>query len=104
MRWDAPPATLVAPGDESDPRFVLEILDECSRLQRDEAIVEIRFYLLEKGEADPWAYAVYHCSTAANVYSRIHWAHYPAGYVTDQPPEMSQVMRRRFIEAGRISR
>ena len=30
---------------------------------------ELDFYLLEKGEPDPWAYAKYHCNTAANVYS-----------------------------------
>jgi hypothetical protein len=35
---------------------------------------ELDFYLVEKGEEDPWAYAQYHCSTAANMYSDVHWA------------------------------
>jgi hypothetical protein len=34
---------------------------------------ELNFFLVELGEEDPWAYAKYHCSTAANVYSTVHW-------------------------------
>ncbi len=37
-----------------------------------EARDELNFYLVELSEPNPWAYAVYHCSTAANIYSRIH--------------------------------
>ncbi len=39
---------------------------------------ELDFYLVEKGEADPWAYAQYHCRTSANVYSTVHWSFFPA--------------------------
>jgi len=35
---------------------------------------EIQFYLIEKGEPDPWAYAQYHCGTASNIYSHVHWS------------------------------
>ena len=35
---------------------------------------ELRFYLLDKGEPDPWNYAHYHCTTAANLYSPVHWS------------------------------
>jgi len=38
---------------------------------------ELDFYLVELGEPDPWAYAIYHCRTAANVYSRVHWGYVP---------------------------
>lgn len=31
------------------------------------------FYLTGKGERDPWAYAQYHCSSASNIYSEVHW-------------------------------
>jgi hypothetical protein len=41
---------------------------------------EIDYYLVELREKDPWAYAIYHCSTAANVYSKVHWGYYPKGY------------------------
>ncbi len=38
---------------------------------------EIQFYLIDKPEEDPWAYAIHHCGTMANVYSRVHWSFYP---------------------------
>ncbi|MDD5434518.1 MAG: cell division FtsA domain-containing protein [Nitrospira sp.] len=34
---------------------------------------ELDFYLVEKGEPDPWRYALYHCTTASNIYSIVHW-------------------------------
>ena len=41
---------------------------------------EVHWLFLEKNEADPWAYARYHCTTGANVYSRVHW-----GWVSGTP-------------------
>jgi hypothetical protein len=35
---------------------------------------ELDFYLVEKGESDPWEYGRYHCTTAANIYSSVHWS------------------------------
>jgi hypothetical protein len=35
---------------------------------------EIEFFLIEKGELDPWHYAQYHCGTASNAYSDVHWS------------------------------
>jgi hypothetical protein len=35
---------------------------------------ELDFYLVTKGEADPWIYAQYHCGTSSNIYSDVHWA------------------------------
>jgi hypothetical protein len=40
---------------------------------------ELTYYLVELGEKDPWAYARYHCSTASNVYSDVHWGYFPRG-------------------------
>jgi hypothetical protein len=34
---------------------------------------ELPFYLVEEGEKDPWKYAIYHCDTASNIYSDVHW-------------------------------
>lgn len=34
---------------------------------------ELDFYLLKIGERDPWAYLKYHCTTASNLYSEVHW-------------------------------
>ena len=39
----------------------------------DDVKKQLDFYLIEKREPDPWAYARYHCSTAANLYSKMHW-------------------------------
>jgi hypothetical protein len=34
---------------------------------------ELDYYLVEKGEPNPWSYAIYHSGTGANVYGRVHW-------------------------------
>lgn len=34
---------------------------------------ELDIFLVEKGEPAPWRYALYHCTTAANLYSTVHW-------------------------------
>jgi hypothetical protein len=41
---------------------------------------ELDFYLVEKGEPDPWGYAKYHCGTASNLYSKVRWGYYPKGW------------------------
>lgn len=40
---------------------------------------ELDFYLVDKREPNPWAYAIYHCSTGANMYSKVHWSYFPSG-------------------------
>ena len=50
---------------------------------------ELDFYLLEKGEPDPWAYAKYHCNTAANVYSDVHWSYFSKGNQENKLPVSS---------------
>lgn len=39
---------------------------------------ELDYYLLQLGEQDPWKYAIYHTTTAADMYSHVHWIHFPA--------------------------
>lgn len=34
---------------------------------------ELNYYLVDLREGDPWAYAKYHCTTASNWYSNVHW-------------------------------
>ena len=41
---------------------------------------ELDFYLTEVGGPEPWGYAIYHCNTAANMYSEIHWSYFPEGF------------------------
>ena len=40
---------------------------------------ELTFYLVEKGEPDLWKYAIYHCGTASNIYSQVHWGYFSGG-------------------------
>jgi len=41
---------------------------------------DLDLMLIEKQEQDPWGYACYHCNTAANIHSKTHWSHFPAGH------------------------
>jgi hypothetical protein len=51
---------------------------EAERIRR-AVMKELTFYLVEKGEKDPWQYAIYHCGTASNIYSDVHWGYFPGG-------------------------
>ena len=65
--------------------FIVEILikydenDSYSSITINSIIDELNFYLVDKREIRPWQYAIHHCSTAANIYSQIHWGYYPDG-------------------------
>jgi len=58
---------LMSPGNPSNEQMI------------DAAKKELDFYLVEKREANPWAYAKYHCNTAANMYSDVHWSYFSKG-------------------------
>jgi hypothetical protein len=54
-----------------------------------EARRELEFYPVDHPRdfeltGDPWQYAIYHCGTAANVYSCIHWSYFPHGNAMNQ--------------------
>ena len=58
---------------------------------------ELDFYLIELSTPDrpaPWAYAKYHCYTAANIYSKVHWGWFPKGHRRLTEPHSSCVIRR----------
>lgn len=40
---------------------------------------DLDFLLLEEHAPDRWGYARYHCTTASNWYSRVHWVYRPDG-------------------------
>jgi hypothetical protein len=40
---------------------------------------ELDYYLIDLGEPDPWAYAIYHAGTTANIYGSVYWSWHPAG-------------------------
>ena len=75
---DKPQFSIVA--RVSPPRkgvITLELLVDNSTTRGKEIIADVRrkvhWLFVEKGEANPWGYARYHCTTAANVYSDVHW-------------------------------
>lgn len=76
---DRRPVALLAP--MGDGRYAAEFLldptasDEAAQATS-EAKTALDFYLVELNEPDPWAYAIYHCGTASNLYSVIQWEHH----------------------------
>jgi hypothetical protein len=81
---DPESVALFAPGPGKT--FTVEFLPKLESLgQKDQEILDdisekLDFFLVELGEEDPWAYAIYHCSTASNMYSNVRWGYYPKGY------------------------
>ena len=73
-------ATVARVGAPVDGIFPVQFLvsresdDEVMRRVVADTVRELDYYLVELGEPDPWAYAIYHCGTAANLYSRVHWS------------------------------
>ncbi len=64
--------------------FIVEFLINPEKPHETEMINSVKreldFYLVDKKEDDPWAYAIYHCNSSANVYSNVHWSYYPHGH------------------------
>jgi hypothetical protein len=58
---------LVEPGDAKNAATVSDVMKE------------IQFYLIDKREPNPWGYAQYHCGTASNIYSNVHWGYFKEG-------------------------
>jgi hypothetical protein len=75
---------LVAPGPGGD--FIVQLTVSPEELDAEaigvieETQKELNYFLIELGERDPWAYARYHCGTALNWYSEVHWDYYPKGW------------------------
>jgi hypothetical protein len=74
------PIALIAPGEGST--FIVQFLETDSKQENWKEMIryvhrELDFFLVELREENPWAYAIYHCNTAANVYSKVHWGYYP---------------------------
>lgn len=60
----------------------------------------LNFYLVEKNEPDPWAYALYHCNTGANMYSPVHWSYFPTGRQGER--HASRVIKLSAEESARL--
>jgi protein-tyrosine-phosphatase/phosphohistidine swiveling domain-containing protein len=71
------PIAIVAPGEHV---FVVQFIyqgdQHGTKMQSilKEVTHQLDFFLVEKGDEDPWAYVQYHCTyAAANLYSNVHW-------------------------------
>ena len=77
-KW-IPVALVSAPiGTTFRVQFLIEPSNAANGKMVAEARRELDFYLVEKKEPDPWKYAIYHCGTASNVYSKVHWSYHPS--------------------------
>ena len=80
-----PVAHVAAPQDHVfRVQFLLRPLDERQEAALEAAKEELDFYLIEKGERDPWAYAQYHCGSTGNAYADVHWSYFPEGWTAHQ--------------------
>lgn len=55
--------------------FIIEITNIFRSYGMELAKLEIKRYLLESKENNPWEYAKYRCRTISNVYADIRWAY-----------------------------
>jgi hypothetical protein len=92
-------ARISAPKDKI---FVVEFLIESDDPHKtrmvDEVKKELDFYLVEKGEREPWGYVIYHCNTGANIYSHVHWTYFPEGSIPGQKGMHSEVITEEKID------
>lgn len=60
-------------------QFLIDLITTDIQTQRilKEIRQELDFYLVEKREEKPWEYMIYHCTTVANIYSKVHWGYHP---------------------------
>jgi len=63
-------------------QFILlkvDMADDLNQRRLNEVQRELDFFLIELDKEEPWVYAIYHCTTASNIYSQVHWSYYPKG-------------------------
>ena len=77
-----PIAYISAPNNRSfTVQFIIAPSNEQNNIAITSAKKQLDFYLIDKNEPDPWAYAQYHCGTAANAYTDVHWSYFPSQQV-----------------------
>jgi hypothetical protein len=56
-------------------QFLVKVCSE-NRQMIKRLLCELDLYFNLLNEENPWNYAKYHCTTAANIYSNVHWGYY----------------------------
>lgn len=77
---DRNPSALVAKPNGDTIIFQLFSNTDDTQEPKREALRELEFYFNDLEKTEPWEYAIYHCSTASNIYSNVHWAYFPEGW------------------------
>ena len=62
-------------------QLIVQFLDLQDQEAINAVVKDLDFYFIELGKEDPWEYAIYHTTTASNVYSDVHWGYFPKGYL-----------------------
>lgn len=92
MPWEhRTPTARIAPQGEF--QFTIEFLLEANTPENITLIEHTKrsaqFYLCDKCENDPWAYAQYHCNTFGNFYAAVQWAYFKEREQLTQAPTVS---------------
>jgi hypothetical protein len=66
LLWAKDGSVICSLQPESNNSFIVEFEYGVNEKRTKEAEKEQNFYLIELNEPDPWKYARYHCTTAAN--------------------------------------
>ena len=79
LRYGEDPTAVALVGRGEEFTFIVQFLeDHFGDIKRLKAVTsDLDYFLIELKERDPWLYAQYHCSTASNLYSGVHWGFYP---------------------------
>jgi len=78
------PTPVARVGRGEGKRFLIEFQVGPEQIEIEAAVKsELDFYLVEKGEPDPWEYAKYHSGTASNLHSQVHWGYHPRGDIKE---------------------
>jgi len=80
LSYGEDPTVVALVGRGEQGTFIVQFLEDHLRDTKCLKAVtrELDFYLCQLKERDPWVYAKYHCRTASNLYSKVHWGFNPS--------------------------
>ena len=99
--WDAwTTAAYIAPAKKQTfyVKFVIEANNEENKTIIEAVKKQLSFYLTELNNPDPWDYAKYHCGTASDMYSMVHWSYFPKGWIAPPPINKNIEVENEFTE------
>ncbi len=64
--------------DTFNVTFLIEPSSEKNKKRLTDVTRELNFYINDSNDPDAYRYLQYHCGTASNIYSRVHWTEFQA--------------------------